>query len=189
MKRGFKTQAQQIALEVRDELGLGADDPLDPWVLAELYGIPVYGLTELKSWENIISHFNRRRQDAFSAALIPLEHARIIVENIAHALVRRRANVTHEMAHVILEHDFQNALLFADGCRLLDPDVEEEATWFAGELLIPTAAALTAARAGSSDGQVAASFGVSRSLAAMRMNGSGARRRAEREAAARSRGA
>jgi hypothetical protein len=94
MRRGFKTQARQLALEVRAELGMGTGDQLDPWVLAELYGIPVYGLAELKSWgcdEQILSHFNGRRE-AFSAALIPLDHARIIVENAAHALVRRRAN-------------------------------------------------------------------------------------------------
>ena len=34
MRRGFKTQANQIAREVRGELGLGPTDPLDPWKLA-----------------------------------------------------------------------------------------------------------------------------------------------------------
>jgi hypothetical protein len=87
----------------------------------------------------------------------------------------------------LLEHGFGEAVLFADGCRLLDPEIEEEATWLSGELLIPSGGALWAARQQLSDAEVADLFEVSPSMAAMRMNASGARKRATRENAARTR--
>ena len=40
LRRGFKTEANDIAREIRQELGLGLADPLDPWVLAAQLEIP-----------------------------------------------------------------------------------------------------------------------------------------------------
>ena len=37
-----KAKLGQLALEVRGELGLGCNQPLDPYQLADHYGIPVY---------------------------------------------------------------------------------------------------------------------------------------------------
>lgn len=95
-------------------------------------------------------------------------------------------NVSHEMSHIVLEHNFGLALLMPDGCRAVAPDIEEEAAWLAGELLIPYVVALKAARAGWTDEQVAEHFQVSPRLAAWRMNHSGARKVAERQLAFRS---
>lgn len=39
MKRGFKTEARKLALELRDELGLDAYGKFDPYALAAEYGI------------------------------------------------------------------------------------------------------------------------------------------------------
>jgi hypothetical protein len=46
-RRGFKSEAEQIAGEVRCELGLGSLDRLDPRLLAEHLDIPVVSLTEM----------------------------------------------------------------------------------------------------------------------------------------------
>jgi hypothetical protein len=48
-RRGFKTEANSIALEVRGELGLRPFDPLDPHVLAEWLEIPIWTLSEMCS--------------------------------------------------------------------------------------------------------------------------------------------
>ena len=42
MRRGFKTEAKKLALEIRAELGLEASARFDPYALALEYGIPVY---------------------------------------------------------------------------------------------------------------------------------------------------
>jgi Zn-dependent peptidase ImmA (M78 family) len=76
--------------------------------------------------------------------------------------------------------------LFADGKRgCLNPvakEMEAEATEMAAELLLPGAAARRAALAGMSDAEVAQEFDVSVELARWRMNATGARRIAQREA-------
>src|SRR5438046_1606223 len=45
LRRGFKTEANHIAREVRAELGLRFIDPLDPWALARHLEIQVVPLS------------------------------------------------------------------------------------------------------------------------------------------------
>lgn len=188
MRRGFKEEMKRLALEVREELGLDAYAALDPRGLAEEYGIPVYELTAMERWgcaPETLAHYANDDKGTFSAALIPCGTGRVIIDNDCHTPTRRRASLAHEMAHVLLEHPFTEAVLTADGCRAVDPALEEEAHWFGAELLIPFKAAMTWARRGSSDNEVALHFGVSLRYAAMRMNISGARKIANRSASSR----
>jgi Zn-dependent peptidase ImmA (M78 family) len=180
-RRWTKAKLENLAREVRGELGLGQNDPLDPYRLADEYGIPIYPIDSLPEFgcsERAIRHFAENRPKAWSAALIPVGTSRLIIENTAHAPVRRRTNTTHEMSHVLLEHDFDNPLLTDDGCRRYDPTKERQATELAGELLIPTKAAINAAFANKTNAQVASHFEVSIQFAQMRM--AGARKIAER---------
>ena len=183
LRRGFKTQAKSLALEVREELGLAVDAALDTWELAATWGIRVYAVTDLADWgcaAETIAHYAGDGSGRISAALVPLGSVRVILENDTHSDERRRSNLAHEMAHVILEHDFGPQILTEDGCRAGDPTAEEEAAWFGSELLIPTDAAIRAALYGHTDQQVARRFLVSEPMARMRMNASGARRIAAR---------
>lgn len=184
MRRGFKEYAKRLALEVRGEVGLDAYAPLEPRDLADEYGIPVYLFTELAHYgcaDATLSHFADDEVATFSAALVPVGTCRLILDNDNHAPTRRRASVAHEMAHVLLEHRFTAAILGPDGCRAVPPEIEDEAKWFSGELLITFAAATALARCGASDADVATRYGVSPRLAAMRMNSSGARKIAARQ--------
>lgn len=54
---------------------------------------------------------------SWSAALVPLGSARVIVENDGHALVRRRASIAHELGHHLLEHLFDSVILGEDHKR------------------------------------------------------------------------
>ncbi len=178
MKRGFKTAARKLALEVRAELDLTAFVRFDPYALAVEYGIPVYEVSDLGNDDrarDAARYFDSGLASVFSAALVPIGDGMFILDNDCHALVRRRNSISHEMSHIILEHAFDRVLIGIDGCRCFDKDKEDEATWLAGELLIPYAAAERAARADLMDDQVAEIFEVSTQLAAMRMNSSGAR--------------
>ena len=47
LRRGFKTEAEALAKEVRAELGLAKLDCLDPHQLARHLEIPVVGLSDL----------------------------------------------------------------------------------------------------------------------------------------------
>ena len=96
-----------------------------------------------------------------------------------------------EPAHVFGEHKFGTSLVNGRGCRLANQVQEEEAAEIGGELLIPFEAAKTLARRNATNEEVALQFGVSTDMARWRMDATGARKIAARQAAAytRARGA
>jgi hypothetical protein len=169
------TQAamREIARQERAALGLTPSRPLNPYDLAAEHGIEVYPIEELAGGPCSASvlHFTRVRRNAWSAALIPIGSARIIVENTAHPPSRRRSSIAHELGHHLLEHDFDDVLLTEDGCRRFDADKERQARFLSGELLIPLPAAIRAAFDGRTNQEVARAFGVSAQFAQMCMAG------------------
>lgn len=179
-----KAACRRLAVELRAELGLEPQDALDPWALAELYGVRVIPLRNLALDRIVLEHFTVDKPDTFSGALIPLGAGAIIIENDAHADVRRRSTLGHELAHVASEHTFGTSLVDDRGCRKANRTQEAEAYEVAGELLVPFAAAKALARRRATDEEVALQFGVSVELARWRMNSSGARIIASRQAAA-----
>lgn len=66
------------------------------------------------------------------------------------------------------------------GCRKIDRDVEDEANWLAGVLLVPDAAAVHVVRLGQSQDEACEFYGVSRQMLTFRINKSGARVRVAR---------
>jgi hypothetical protein len=179
------TQAymRELAEEERAGLGLGAIDPLDPYSLAGEHGIPVYPLDKLFEFgirDVTHSHFTTHDSSAWSAALVPLGISRAIVENQSHALVRRRSNIAHELGHHLLEHSFDNVILGEDHKRQFNEQQEKQATFMAGELLVPLAAAQRMAYNGWDNARVAARYGMSEQFAQMQKKGQ--RVRAERAA-------
>ena len=188
-KRRTKADLARFAAEVRrDELGLTEYERLCPYTLAELYGITVYSLSDLiraGCSPETIAFFTTERPDVWSAALVPDGTGQFILENTAHSRLRRRSNVGHEMAHLLLEHEPDRILFTADGRACKDPAsaaVEKEATELSGELLLPQAAARRAAVRNLTDEQVADDFDVSVEFARWRMGVTGARLIAERAA-------
>jgi len=177
LRRGFRKEARALSLEVRAELGTEVFAPLDPYALAELYGIEVFDLRNPVLPQESVRHLTEVRPHVFSAALVPLQPSgAIIIENHVHHPRRRRSTMAHEMAHVLLEHPFGLMLTDENGCRSAVRGIEEEAAELSGELLIPTDAARIAAFKGWSDQTVARYFDVSVAMAQWRMNITAARR-------------
>lgn len=165
---------KELAAEEREELGLGPGDHLRVEDLCEAHGLRVYNLEQLAevgfSAEGV-RHFTGPRQRAWSAALIPLGTARVIVENESHPLVRRRASIAHEMGHFLLDHDFDSVILGEDHARQFNPRQEKEATFLSGELLVPFKAVERMAFKNWTNAQVADRFEVSEQFAQMQMKG------------------
>ena len=188
-KKRSKADLCRFAIAIRKvDLGLTEFEPLCPYRLAEEHGVDVYSLADLAGSgcpQAAIDYFTSERPESWSAALVPNGTGRFIVENTVHLPRRRRSNVAHEMAHLLLEHEFDR-ILFADGkrgCR--NPaarEMEEEAAELSGELLLPLAAVRRAAAAKKSDDEVADIFDVSTEFARWRMNVTGARLIAQRAA-------
>lgn len=121
------------------------------------------------------------KPSTWSAALVPVETARLIIENDEHPLVRRRSSISHELGHFLLEHEFQSVILGEAHSRQFDPKLEKQATFLAGELLVPFQSVERMAFDGWTNERVATKFGVSEQFAQMQMHGQ--RVRAERASA------
>lgn len=178
--RGFKTDASDLAYNVRKELGLNGVSPLDPLALAEHLDIRVLGLRTLREVPQVQEYFRQVRPEEFSALTVFDGSVRLIVHNDSHAKGRQANNITHELSHGLLMHEPQVALV--NGCRDWNADAEEEATWLAGVLLVTDDAAMALARSGYTIADGAKRYGVSEQLLTWRMNMSGARLRVKRAA-------
>lgn len=180
LRRGFKSDAERIAIEVRSELDLDPCAPLDCVQLCTSLGIPVVAVPDLinsgaspKNIQRILSPTSR-----FSAMTIGVGTKRLIVYNPRHPDTRRASSLAHEVSHMLLEHPFMPAL-GVGGCRQWDATMEAEADWQAATLLVPRDAALAWLRAQGTIEEGAAYFGVSVPLFRWRLNQTGVVRQIE----------
>ena len=73
LRRGFKSEAERLALEVRRELGLRPFDRLRPKLLAHHLGIPVVSLPSLTRYgaaQESIRHLTSNGRSEFSAMTV-----------------------------------------------------------------------------------------------------------------------
>ena len=180
-RRGFKTEANTLAHEVRTELGLHSTASLDPRQLAAHLDIPLAPLSSFDVEEREAVRCLSSGQGAreFSAMTVFDGTRRLIVYNDRHAVTRQANDITHELAHALLGH-VAGPALNSGGCRYVDKDLEDEASFLAGALLVTDDIALSVARSGMSDAEAAREYGVSAWLMRWRVNMSGARKRVER---------
>lgn len=177
--RGFKSHANEIATSTRAELGLGAFDRLDVLRLAAHLAIPVATLTDLASDAPEVRHLIEVEREVFSAVTVFDGRRRMIVHNDGHAPSRQNSNLAHEISHGLLQHD-PTPPLDDIGCRIWNQDIEDEAGYLAGCLLVPEPAALAIARGRWTPLGAARHFAVSTEMVEYRLNVTGARRRVAR---------
>ena len=180
LRRGFKTEAERISLELRSELGLTAHDRLDCLFLAAHLEVPVIKLGNLvscgaaKESITILAGGSAR----FSALTVAEGSRKLIVYNQRHPPGRQANSLAHELSHIILDHP-QVPVLGAGGCRHWNSEHEEEADWLAGALLVPREGAVRWLYNGGNSAGGAEYFGVSLALFEWRINHSGAYRQVQ----------
>lgn len=183
LRRGFKTEANIYAREVRTELGLAFDAPLCPFMTAEHLAVPIQKLSSfaatLPDQTAVLTHTGSGI--GFSAMTACLGRERVIIYNDYLPFTRSHADIMHEISHLILLHP-PHRLRSDTGGRHYDSDLEDEANWLGPALLVSEEAALAIARGGMSANQAAKIYRVSPSLMQMRLNVTGALRRVARAA-------
>jgi Zn-dependent peptidase ImmA (M78 family) len=187
-RRGFKTEANVTASEIRTELGLTDVERLDPLLLAEHLDIPVMSISELAETlpsDSPILHLIHVEPEAFSALTVFRGTRRMIVHNDAHSLGRVNSNIAHELAHALLHHPVTPGI-DERGCRIWDQTIEDEANWLASVLLIPDGTALAVAwrNRWETEEEAAQHFGVSMPMLRYRLAKAGAYTRVARSKAA-----
>lgn len=180
LRRGFRTEANALAMAVRAEIGLRPTDALDPLCLAESLGIPVVRLTDMATdAQPAVHQLTRREPGAFSAVTVFCGYRRTIVHNDRQSPRRQRSNVTHELSHGLLLHP-ATPPFEASSLTNEEAEREEEASWLSGALLVTEYSALHVAREGLSNVEAAELYAVSEAMIAFRMNVTAARRRVSR---------
>lgn len=182
LRSGFTRDAESIAEGVRRELGLGNIVKLDPHALADHLDVPVLSLTQLSQVgtsvpgiDAAIDVLRGPEQSALSAVTVFAGTHRLIVYNDQHAPARQASDICHEIAHGLLLHTPSPAL-DDHGCRAWNTDVENEADYLGGALLMPGKGARWVAKCGMTPATAAARFGCSHEMVNWRINESGARR-------------
>jgi hypothetical protein len=178
---GFKTEAEVLATEQRRELGLEVTDRFDPFALADHLAIPVISFAEcarrMGGSSSSVSHVGLLHKHV-SAVTAFRGRRRIILFNDSSVPARRRSDLSHELSHTLLEHP---PTLLHDPARYQpNADLEDEAEFLGGALLVPRAGALELMAKGMSTSDVADHYGVSLQMARWRVRGTGIVKQLER---------
>lgn len=174
LERGFKSWAERTSLAFRRELGLSAYDRLKPDALAEHLGINLctpYDIDGLPP--EIIRQLIDEDPWGWSAVSFEANGQALVIYNPRKSTGRRASDITHELAHIILQHQPAKIILSVDidlGMRSFDRKQEDEANWLAWCLLLPRDAIVQARKRGRSVEKIAEDFGVTESLVNMRMH-------------------
>lgn len=175
-KRGFKSWCEETALQLRKQLQVSPQSPLDPYQLAAHLGVVLKTPKDFpKLATDTMARLLGEHTDSWSAFTITNGRNPMIVYNPRHSPARIASNLMHELAHIILGHRPAKMFMNASGIPLRshDKDQEDEAVWLAGCLLLPRPILLVIGRKRMSDDDACAKFGVSRDLLNYRLNVSG----------------
>jgi Zn-dependent peptidase ImmA (M78 family) len=176
--RGFKTKCENISAEIRKKLGLRKYDPLAPKALAEYLGVYLSEPTGVKYLsEQSLRQLLYKDKDSWSAVTVSYLNIDIIVYNPTHSPWRRSSDIMHELSHIILGHKPSQIVFLTPDSRIAlrdyNEDLEEEAIWLSGCLLLPREALISIKRSDLSNSKACYRYGVSSDLLTFRMNMTG----------------
>lgn len=174
LRRGFKSEAEKMARDVQQELGLSAVQPVALGALADLLEVEVISGDKLVPRARF-TDLKRVQHDAFSACTLEPSPGRVvIVVNPLSDVPRRKSDLAHELAHILLDHEFSRIERLGDVTFFSgDVNQEDEAAWLSGCLLLPRALLSVEARKGSGAEDIAKKYRVSEDMARFRLNVTG----------------
>jgi Zn-dependent peptidase ImmA (M78 family) len=189
LPRGFKAEAERIAQRLRADAGVGRSARLKLKSVAASLDVRIISADKLVPIETL-HEIERIQAYSFSACTFEINERHVVVYNPIRSRPRRRSDIAHELAHIILTHDLTEIQYLNDvPFRTCRPDQEQEATALGGTLLLPRPALLDEARNGATIERIAKKFDVTKQMAQFRWNSTGVERQAVAEAARGKRGA
>ena len=184
MRRGFKTWCETTAEKYRTALGLKPVDSLDPKALAAHLGVIVWRPEDVPELsKGSLRRLTNHDSGSWSAVTIRHGNTNLTIVNSAHAPTKQRSSLTHELAHLILDHEPGRIDLSPAGHLLLNSferEQEDEADWLSGTLLVPRAGLAIAYRSARDPTILANSFGVSVDMLNWRLRMTGVATQARR---------
>lgn len=177
MVKGFKTIAKKKSLEIRKELNVKYNEPLDCFKLVDYLDIPTYPVDKLGEFGLSTEHINTicysEGKQQFSATTISVPFGHLIFYNQSHSFERTNSTLAHEASHIILGHEFSSITDIKFIAREFDKDKEDEANWLAGCLLLPEEGLIWALKKRMSIQSIAGHFNISKQMTQWRYNSTG----------------
>jgi Zn-dependent peptidase ImmA (M78 family) len=187
LRRGFRAEAERIAVGVRKDLDLLPVDALPLQEAAQARSITLVSASELVDSKRL-AELENIQAFAFSACTFDIDGRSIIVFNPIRSEARHKSDVAHEFSHLLLEHELTEMREVAGvPFRICRADQEEEATTLGGTLLLPRPLLLEAVGRGMGVDDIASEYGVTLEMARFRLNTTGVTRQVDRARSRRSR--
>ena len=176
--RGFKTKCENLSAEIRKKLDLEKSDPLSPEALANYLGVYLLKPTEIEQLsEQSQLQLLKTDKGSWSAVTISYLGTDLIAYNPTHSPWRYSSDIMHELSHIILAHKPSQIVILSPDSQIAirdyNQDLEEEATWLSGCLLLPREALLSTKKSGISNKAACFKYSVSMDLLNFRMNKTG----------------
>jgi Zn-dependent peptidase ImmA (M78 family) len=181
LERGFKSWAERTSIAFRKELGVPVEARLPPERVAEYLGVELWTPNQVPGiTDDLLDQLLKIDPWGWSAAGLQVHDRGIIIYNPRHSPGRQVSDITHELAHFILDHQPAQIILSADldgvSMRSFNQKQEDEANCLAWALLLPREALMVAKRRRFTLEQIAEQYGVTKSLATYRLNATGVER-------------
>ena len=177
MRRGFKTQAEQISETLRKDQNLTVFDRFEPKSFLQSLGVTVWTPAEVPGLE--AKHLEQlivTDPDSWSGVAIRLGETTVIIVNSTHPPTRQANTLMHEWAHIELRHKPNRVDRSEGGLLLLSDypaDFEEEADWLAASVLLPRVGLVRCKTRGMTNDDIAGHYGVSSELTNWRVRMTG----------------
>lgn len=179
LPRGFKSEAEKIALQFRSDLHLKPHAALCGFVLAKHLNIPVFTPSDyFLPGQNIDALVNS--DSGWSALTMKTAKGNtIIIHNHTHAPARQQSNLMHEISHIIREHqqpDTHKDIQLPFFMREFDKLQEEEASYLGSALQIPREGLIWALKKRMESDEIAEHFKASAAMVTHRINATGVKK-------------
>ncbi len=177
LERGFKAWAERVSINLRRDLGLNSNDPLDPKCLADHLEVGLCTPRDIPGIsKEVLTQLLQKDPWGWSAVSQIVKGKPLIIYNPKHRGGRQASDIMHELAHLILDHSPGKLIMSQDGgmvMRSYDRKQEEEANWLAWSLLLPRDALVYSMRSRLSLAEIAERYGVTEKLVTYRLQVTG----------------
>jgi hypothetical protein len=176
-RRGFKSWCESTSVQFRTALGIAASAALPAPLLASHIGVRVLEVRDVPGLSRAsLRQLTETDPASWSAMLVRHGDRHVAVMNTAHSPLRQSSSLMHECAHVILNHEPEEAGQVAGGLLLVSAyraQHEAEADWLAGALLLPRVALLAIVQRDMPQDAAMRAYGVSEDMLRMRLDRTG----------------
>jgi hypothetical protein len=178
LERGFKAWSERTAVAFRKELNISLDSPLPPGLVADYLGVQLWTPHQVPGMTTeLLDQLLQHDPWGWSATSVQTDGHTIVIYNPRHSKGRQVSDITHELAHTILDHQPAALILSADlediNMRSFNQKQEDEANCLAWTLLLPREGLMRAKKRRLTVEAIAEQYGVTNSLVTYRINATG----------------